>query len=203
MEQQQPAPDAISFPSVEDLDRLPPAACQAELARLFEGAPRFTTRLAAARPFGSDEAIIARAYEVARDLPEDEAVELVNAHPRLGSDPGAMSTTSRAEQGYASAAGAPAQDVGDDEADAPNGGEPAWVDEELGGLNEVYERAFGFRYVVFVAGRPREALIPLLEISLRNDRDAELRRAVGDCIAIAEDRLRRARGLGTSADERL
>ncbi len=56
-------------------------------------------------------------------------------------------------------------------------------------LNEIYEGHFGFRYVVFVAGRPREAIIPLMEIALRNDRDAELRRAVDDTVYIAHDRL--------------
>ena len=56
-------------------------------------------------------------------------------------------------------------------------------------LNEIYEAHFGFRYVVFVAGRPREAIIPLIEVALRNDREAELRRAVDDAVYIAADRL--------------
>jgi 2-oxo-4-hydroxy-4-carboxy--5-ureidoimidazoline (OHCU) decarboxylase/GNAT superfamily N-acetyltransferase len=161
------------LPSAADLDALPPEACQAELAPLFEGAPRFVARLAAARPFGDDAGLIGAAYRIVRDLPEGEAVELVNSHPRIGSDPAAMSRMSQSEQGYGA-----------------NAGEPSWVDEELGGLNDVYEDRFGFRYVTFVAGRPREQVIPLLEASLRNDRDAELRRAVSDCVAIAEDRLR-------------
>jgi 2-oxo-4-hydroxy-4-carboxy--5-ureidoimidazoline (OHCU) decarboxylase len=68
--------------------------------------------------------------------------------------------------------------------------------EELAMLNELYEQRFGFRYVIFVAGRPKTEIVPLLERALRNDREAELRRAVDDAIYIAGDRLRRLRGLG-------
>jgi 2-oxo-4-hydroxy-4-carboxy--5-ureidoimidazoline (OHCU) decarboxylase len=69
--------------------------------------------------------------------------------------------------------------------------------EELAMLNELYEANFGFRYVVFVAGRPKTEIVPLIERALRNDREVELRRAVDDVIYIAGDRLRRLRGLGT------
>jgi 2-oxo-4-hydroxy-4-carboxy--5-ureidoimidazoline (OHCU) decarboxylase len=41
---------------------------------------------------------------------------------------------------------------------------------------------------VFVAGRPRAALVPVLEAALEADRAAELRRALIDVVAIARDR---------------
>jgi 2-oxo-4-hydroxy-4-carboxy--5-ureidoimidazoline (OHCU) decarboxylase len=172
-----------TFPSVAELDGLSAADCLEALAPLFEGARGFLGRLVAQRPFGDDEGLIGAAYQVGRELPDAEAVELVNAHPRIGSTPAGMSSMSRSEQGY------------DEKAEAGRGEEP-WVDEELRGLNEVYEARFGFRYVVFVAGRPRSEIIPLIEIALRNNRDAELRRAMMDCVAIAEDRLRTVRGIG-------
>ena len=68
-------------------------------------------------------------------------------------------------------------------------------------LNEIYERQFGFRYVVFVAGRPKPEIVPLLEHALRNEREAELRRAVDDAIYIAGDRLLKLRGLGADEEE--
>ncbi len=173
----------LAFVTVEDLDRLPPEAAARELAPLFEGAPRFLERLVAARPFGSDEGLVAVAVEVARSLPDEEAVELVDSHPRIGAGSASVSELSRAEQGYPNAA--------EGEEPAP---EDAWVDEELADLNEVYEARFGFRYAVFVAGRPRSAIIPLIEAALRNDRAAELRRAVDECVRIAADRLVTLRG---------
>jgi 2-oxo-4-hydroxy-4-carboxy--5-ureidoimidazoline (OHCU) decarboxylase len=37
------------------------------------------------------------------------------------------------------------------------------VYEELRSLNEQYEEKFGFKFVVFVAGRPKAAIIPILQ----------------------------------------
>ncbi len=124
----------------------------------------------------------AAAREVAAVAPEPELVELLAAHPRIGADPGEMSDLSRGEQEDGAAP---------DEALA----------QELADLNATYEARFGFRYVVFVAGRPRAEIVPLMEVALRNERDAELRRGVDDAIYIAADRLRAARGQGGDPGE--
>ena len=173
-----------SFPSVDALNAMSIEEFGTVLAPLVEGAPRFLMRLAAARPFTSDAAMVDAMHEVASSMSEGEQVELVEAHPRVGADPASMSTLSRAEQ---------EADGGSDET--------AFVAEELGNLNELYEGRFGFRYVVFIAGRPPEALVPLMEHALRNDREAELRRAVHDAIYIAGDRLWRLRGAADSEAE--
>jgi 2-oxo-4-hydroxy-4-carboxy--5-ureidoimidazoline (OHCU) decarboxylase/N-acetylglutamate synthase-like GNAT family acetyltransferase len=169
----------VAFPDMPDLDGLPAEAAAAELSPLFEGAPRFLARLVAARPFETDEGFVATAIGAARELPVEDAIQLVDAHPRIGGDPAAVSAMSHAEQGY---------DETELEADPP------WVAEELAGLNDVYEARFGFRFAVFVAGRPRSAIIPLIETALRNEPAAELRRAVDDCVRIAADRLLTLRG---------
>jgi 2-oxo-4-hydroxy-4-carboxy-5-ureidoimidazoline decarboxylase len=94
-----------------------------------------------------------------------------------------MSTLSQAEQGYAAA----------DDYDPE-----AWVGEELAALNDAYESRFGFRFVVFVAGRPRREIIPILEAALRSaERDEEIRRALDDIVLIAGDRLRSLRAEAT------
>ncbi len=41
-------------------------------------------------------------------------------------------------------------------------------------LNEEYEKKFGFRFVVFVAGRPRDAIIPIIKDRMNNSREQEL-----------------------------
>ncbi len=166
---------------MNDLDVLPPEAVQGQLAPLFEGAPRFLERLVAGRPFESDEQFVGIARRIAHELPDEEAVELVNAHPRIGADPASLSPMSSLEQGIAP------QETEDDGLRA--GGDEPWVAEELAILNDAYERIFGFRFAVFVAGRPKAEIIPLIEAGLRNDREAELRRAADDCVGIAADRL--------------
>lgn len=166
------------FPLIEDLDQLPAEAASFILRDLFEDAPRFLARLAEQRPFGDDASLLDSARELARGATEDEQIELLNAHPRIGADPASVSALSHAEQGY------------DDEA-AP--AEP-WIAEELEYLNDAYERIFGFRFVIFVAGRPRSAIVPILETSLRDERISELRRGLDDVVHIAGDRLAKLRG---------
>jgi 2-oxo-4-hydroxy-4-carboxy--5-ureidoimidazoline (OHCU) decarboxylase len=164
-----------------DLDRLDPAACAAALAVLFEEAPRFQARLAGARPFRDPPTLFARAREIAHALPAAEQVELIDAHPRLGASPGSVSPFSFREQGYD-------REAVDSAADAAADAERARVASELARLNEDYERRFGFRYCVFVAGRPLVALLPEMEAALRAGRDTELQRAVDAVIDIAADR---------------
>jgi 2-oxo-4-hydroxy-4-carboxy--5-ureidoimidazoline (OHCU) decarboxylase len=68
---------------------------------------------------------------------------------------------------------------------------------ELGRHNAAYEARFGFRYCVFVAGRPRAALIPGMIKALASDSDAELHRALDAVVDIAMARreaLREAAG---------
>jgi 2-oxo-4-hydroxy-4-carboxy-5-ureidoimidazoline decarboxylase len=68
-----------------------------------------------------------------------------------------------------------------------------WIGDELDALNDAYERIFGFRFVIFVAGRPRSAIVPILEASLRDERLSELRRGLDDVVHIARDRLAKLR----------
>lgn len=175
-------PDAepMAIPSPGELNAMSADAFATAVMPLFEGGPRFLRRLADARPFATDGELLATAHELAVSMPEEEQVELVNAHPPIGADPAEMSAMSSDEQGYPD--------------DGPEGEAMDFVAEELANLNEAYERRFGFRYVVFVAGRPRVEIIPLIEHALRNEREAELRRAVVDVVYIAGDRLRMVRG---------
>ena len=166
------------FPLISDIDALPPEPAAALLGPLFEDAPRFLGRLAAERPFGDDATLIERARNLARSLPEADQIELLDAHPRIGANPDAVSDLSHEEQGY-----------GDDRPQP----EP-WIAEELEALNDAYERIFGFRFVIFVAGRPRSAIVPILETSLRDERISELRRGLDDVVHIAADRLAKLRG---------
>ena len=160
---------------VADLDSLPADAFIAAAAPWFEGAPRFLARLATARPFRDESTLFGRAAEIAEAMPEDEQLELIDAHPRLGAPPASVSPASFREQGY------------DRETTAAIA--------DLDRLNAEYEARFGFRFCVFVKGRSRPDLVPVLESALREDRDAEIRRALADVVAIARDRFQRQSGI--------
>jgi 2-oxo-4-hydroxy-4-carboxy--5-ureidoimidazoline (OHCU) decarboxylase len=170
--------------AIDDLDVIAPGAFAAAVAPLFEGARGFLGRLAMARPFGSVDAMFVRAREIAQTMPLNERLELIDAHPRLGAPPATVSMLSHAEQGYD--AGPPTTGGGHQaETEAQ---EARRVADELARLNDAYEARFGFRYCVFVAGRPRAALLPGLAAALDADRDAEIRRALDAVIDIAQAR---------------
>ena len=140
---------------------LPRQLSEEELAELFEGRTRFVERLAQLEdPLG-------RAREVARALPDDEKKEVLDAHPAIGGTP--TSTRSAREQGT------------DDD--------PA-VLAELAELNRAYEERFGFRFVVFVNGRPRREIVPVLRERLERARAEELETGVDELVQIAVSRWR-------------
>lgn len=141
------------------------------LADVFERAPTLVARLAAqVGPDDGPEAVIAKAREVIAIISERERVAILNAHPRIGADPRALSVLSRAEQG--------------------TDGDAATL-RELDELNEAYERKFGFRFVVFVNRRTRRDIVPLLRARLASSRDRELATGLDEYLAISLDRLRK------------
>ena len=166
--------------SIDRLDVIAPGAFAVAVAPLFEGARGFLGRLAMARPFGSSEAMFARAREIAHAMPPDEQVELIDAHPRLGAPPESVSALSFVEQGYRTEGTERAPDAAETER--------ARVAAELDRLNAAYEAHFGFRYCVFVAGRSRADLLPGFATALRADRDDEVLRALDAVVDIARDR---------------
>lgn len=145
---------------------------RATLTTLFEGAPRFVDRLMAfdPEPEAWDD-LLYQAEWTALTMPEDEQIELLDAHPRIGAAPGSVSTLSYGEQGYD-------QDAG-----------TAQLQARLDRLNEAYERRFGFRFVVFVNGRSRAEIAEVVESHLDGERVAEKMRGLRDVISIARARL--------------
>jgi 2-oxo-4-hydroxy-4-carboxy--5-ureidoimidazoline (OHCU) decarboxylase len=144
---------------------------RATLETLFEGAPRFLDRLEAAGPFASTDLLFHVARDLAHAMPEADQIELIDAHPRLGATPGTVSQMSYVEQGYDRGTGTTLD-----------------VAAELERLNDAYEQRHGFRYCIFVKGRPREALLPDMAAAIDADRTTELHRALDAVVDIAIDR---------------
>jgi 2-oxo-4-hydroxy-4-carboxy--5-ureidoimidazoline (OHCU) decarboxylase len=165
---------------VAALNGLDEAAFVREMEPLFEGTPGFLRRLASERPFLDETDLFQFARRVALALPAGQQVELVNAHPRIGAPAASVSAASFVEQGY------DRQVVGTS-AEATRGRAQA----ELDRLNAEYEQRFGFRFVIFVNGRSREEVAPEIERRLEFDRAHEMRSALEQVVAIAQDRWRK------------
>jgi 2-oxo-4-hydroxy-4-carboxy--5-ureidoimidazoline (OHCU) decarboxylase len=134
-----------------------------ELAELFEGRTVFVERLA------QEEQPLERARALVHELPREEKIEVLAAHPAIGQRAG-LSSRSAAEQGA------------DDE---PN------VLDELARLNEQYEARHGFRFVIFVNRRPKAEILGVLRERLARPTYQELETALDELVAIAVDRWRR------------
>ncbi len=165
-----------TLPDLATLNDLPREAFVDAAGPLFEGAPRFLDRLAAARPFESVGQLFQRARSIAHEMPDEEQVELLDAHPRLGAPPSSVSPLSYREQGYNSA-------IADQDR--------ARLTTRFDRLNDAYEKRFGFRYCVFVAGRSRASLLPDMEAALKRPRPDELHRALDAVVDVARDRFDR------------
>ena len=131
-----------------------------ELADLFEGRTTLVERLA------DIEDPLGRAGDVLVTLTEEDKVEALAAHPAIGQRSG-LSERSAAEQG----------------SDA----DPAIL-AELAYLNQVYEEKFGFRFVVFVNGRPKTEILEVLRGRIANTPEEELDTGCRELVAIARDR---------------
>ena len=130
-----------------------------ELAELFEGRTRLVELLTEREdPLGEADDVIAQ-------LDDREKVAALNAHPAIGARN--LSERSASEQGA--------------------GGHPA-VLTELSYLNQVYEEKFGFRFVVFVDGRPKSEIVEVLQQRLERTREEELETGLRELVAIARDR---------------
>ena len=138
---------------------LPRQLSEDELAELFEGRTRLVELLAQRDdPLGTAEDAIS-------ELDDQDKVEALNAHPAIGATH--LSERSAVEQGG--------------EADPV-------VMTELAYLNQVYEEKFGFRFVVFVAGRPKTEILEVLRERLERTREEELETGLEELVAIARNR---------------
>ncbi len=130
-----------------------------QLAELFEGETRLVQLLA------ETEDPLESADEVIVTLSEQEKIEALRTHPAIGSRE--LSVRSASEQG-------------------PDG-DPAMLT-ELAYQNQLYEEKFGFRFVVFVAGRPKREILQVLGERIGNNREDELETGLRELVAIARDR---------------
>ena len=120
--------------------------------------PLFSGRTRLVDELASRPEPLAAAEEVALALPEVDQVAALATHPRIG-----------------------------EPSEEQRGAEPE-VLEELARLNDEYERRFGFPFIVFVDGRARAELVPVLRARLARERAEELEAGLRALCKIARAR---------------
>ena len=132
------------------LDALPDADLRDRLTAVCSS-PRWVDLVAAARPYGSADALQSAAADALAALSESDVDDALAGHPRIGERGGA---SSQREQ----------SDVRGEETLAA-----------LAAGNRTYEERFGHVYLVAASGRTGEELLDVLRSRLLNDRDTERR----------------------------
>ncbi|RIB17054.1 Oxo-4-hydroxy-4-carboxy-5-ureidoimidazoline decarboxylase [Gigaspora rosea] len=188
---------STTLPSITDLNSQSYDAFTSSINLLFEPAPPLATILYSCRPFTSYEHLISTATQIIfgntnlQQLTFSQKLEVINAHPRLGENKKNLSALSLKEQGYL-------QNKNDTNDSSSSPATPLLTNEDeivnskLQSLNQQYEQKFGFRFVIFVNGRSRKEIIPILEDKLQNgNQEDELNRGLLDMMNIASDRLKK------------
>ena len=154
---------------LDDLNALDDAAAARELLRCC-GSTRWADRMAAARPFADEAAMINRADTIWSSLDPQDWLEAFAAHPKIG---GAATTrwSAQEQSGMASAAAA--------------------VSDRLASGNREYEARFGYIFILCATGKSAAEMLEALERRLGNAPDRELRIAAEEQRAITRLRLAR------------
>lgn len=152
------------------LDAMDVAHATAALLRCC-GARRWVTRMAARRPFGSDEALHRAADEVWAEMEREDILEAFAAHPRIGADVAALRKKWEGQE---------------------QAGVAAASDDTLRRLrdgNLRYEERFGYIFIVCATGKGADAMLAALERRLENDPAEELPIAAAEQSKITHLRL--------------
>jgi 2-oxo-4-hydroxy-4-carboxy-5-ureidoimidazoline decarboxylase len=126
--------------------------------------------MVARRPFGSREAVLDAADDIAQSLDASDWHEAFAHHPRIGEQ--TKSSWAAREQSGASVA------TGD-------------VRQALADVNRDYEQRFGYIYIVCATGKSAEEMLGIAKSRLRNDPETELRVAAEEQRKITRLRLQK------------
>ncbi|HZX68265.1 MAG TPA: 2-oxo-4-hydroxy-4-carboxy-5-ureidoimidazoline decarboxylase [Candidatus Elarobacter sp.] len=161
--------------SIAALNAADRATFVAAIGFAFEDSPWIAGAAWERRPFAGIDALYAALVGVVRDAPVERQVALIAAHPDLGgrlARTGRLTPSSRDEQASAGLDRLAPEEI-------------ARFDE----ANAVYRERFGFPFVIAVRGLDTRAIIAQLEVRTRNERAAEIARALAEIATIARLRL--------------
>lgn len=164
-----------SMPTLEEFNQLDSDAASVELLQCC-GAQKWAERMTEARPFQNLETLFQMADEIWADLSKNDWLEAFAQHPQIGeldSLKQKFSTTdnwSKSEQ------------VGVNRATES-------VLSDLAVCNRIYNKKFGFIFIVCATGKTAGEMLEILKNRLQNDPVAEIRIAAEEQRKITRIRL--------------
>lgn len=142
------------------------------------GSEKWARLMIEARPFADVAALINQAEEIWLNLATEDWLEAFAAHPKIGARkaaPKQQAQSAEWSQGEQSGTHAAADSVLD----------------ELTEANRLYEKKFGFIFIVCATGKSAKEMLELCRQRLSNDANSEIRTAADEQRKITEIRLKK------------
>jgi len=161
--------------TLEQLNELAPREAEAEFLKCC-GSHRWAQGMAAARPFHSEEQLLAQADDVSSSLTDEDWLQAFRAHPKIGENKAAAGQTQQ-EASWS--------------AQEQSGIQAAATDTiaRLASGNRVYEAKFGFIFIVCASGKSSDEMLSILNDRIKNDPQTELLVAANEQQKITRLRL--------------
>lgn len=164
----------------ESLDELNCASIEIAEADFLNccGSRVWARRMTASRPFADVADLLNRAGRIWRGLDPEDWLEAFAAHPKIG----AKKTDAKQSEKFAEWSRS-------EQAGARNAADAQLA--ELEELNRLYERKFGFIFIVCATGKSASEMLEICRARLNNNADAEIRAAATEQEKITEIRLKK------------
>jgi OHCU decarboxylase len=164
----------------EGLERLNRASRETAQARFLDccGSQKWAREMTEARPFGDIAGLLDEAAQIWRSLDAADWLEAFAAHPKIGARQTAPKQTAQSAQ-WSRGEQSGAQSAGDSVLDA------------LAEANRLYERKFGYIFIVCATGKSAEEMLEICRRRLNNDSETELQIAAEEQRKITEIRLKK------------
>lgn len=154
---------------------------KAEAESMFRdccGSARWTSLMAAARPFASGKELMHTASAIWNDLETPDWLEAFSAHPMIGqTNPAPAQQAQSAEWSSGEQAGMNSSND--------------LLRQELFTANRAYYEKFGFIFIICATGKSAEEMLELCRARFGNDRETEIAIAAAEQQKITEIRLRK------------
>ena len=157
--------------SIEKLNQMGQDDFVGVLGSIFEETPGIAKQVWDKRPFFDVFDLHRKMMDIVEQMPLSEQIELINAHPELGSQ-SKMADASVQEQAS----------VGFDQISQQ-------LYERIKGLNQTYRQKFGLTFVMAIKGQTRGRVLADFEKRLNNSKDDEIKTALSEIAKIARFRL--------------
>ena len=157
------------------LNALPPGEAERELLTCC-ASREWARRMAAARPFANERALLEKAATVWWGLGEADWREAFRGHPRIGEHRAEAGQSPR-EQAWSAGEQAGMSTAAED------------TQRALAEGNRAYDERFGFIYIVCASGKTADEILSILQRRLAHDPATELRTAAEEQRKITHLRL--------------